>query len=754
MSTILKNNRNLLGPEFDPWKFDRPERIGIILGIFKDMNVLEILEINIDEMIDFVLLVEDSYQNVPYHSFCHAVDVFVKTYYMLNDLEMSNYLTKYDIISLMISALCHDTGHPGLNNLYQVNARTNLSKKYPKSTLESYSVDLTLYFLEETSLLRNLVGVSDPIYIDFTIGEKDIKQALLAEITEAILLTDMARHFEVVDMCTALIKSLSEKAKQIKNRYEPLNYNQKNSKNFPNGCSFDTNNLYSRRPVSETIPVSKSPLSLNSDCLNTEIQEALNSIKKTSIKSNESNVQDKSTEKSKVSINRPQSMMKNEVLLNSKQRRCLVNVLLHAVDIFNPVLPWDMSKKWSELMMDESLAQGDLEKKYGLQVTPSMDRETYNQYLVSIEFSSIIIMPFFRELTNLIPVREQLLDNIGRNLEMWKSLYSEQYNQILPQEKTPEMAGKEKLKENIQIINPFQKNLEEASNIPKKDVSVYLEPITPITPISSPLSPVSAKQFPGVFHDEARRLSVAAGTIEILPIHYSNFRRHSDDFLEGIDHQTIGMFFSEKLKKIQNRRKKTTESREQAGFETDILKSTYDDDSKTPGNESEKNEEKSNEDQIKSLLKPEIQPNMISFSNKLNGHSSQSENRSHKIFLENIGKYMNRCSLDTKDVVNNPIRSRMSYSRNHQSKLGLDRYLGLRRTKSETWEHKSSFYEDEETIKDNTISTSDTFGNHSQNRKKNYESHSADKSTNMELIDSKNDDFSPGLLTPKRATIT
>ncbi|PVU84922.1 hypothetical protein BB559_007303, partial [Furculomyces boomerangus] len=463
---------------------------------------------------------------------------------------------------------------------------------------------------------------------------------------------------------------------------------------------------------------------------------------------------DKSTEKSKVSINRPQSMMKNEVLLNSKQRRCLVNVLLHAVDIFNPVLPWDMSKKWSELMMDESLAQGDLEKKYGLQVTPSMDRETYNQYLVSIEFSSIIIMPFFRELTNLIPVREQLLDNIGRNLEMWKSLYSEQYNQILPQEKTPEMAGKEKLKENIQIINPFQKNLEEASNIPKKDVSVYLEPITPITPISSPLSPVSAKQFPGVFHDEARRLSVAAGTIEILPIHYSNFRRHSDDFLEGIDHQTIGMFFSEKLKKIQNRRKKTTESREQAGFETDILKSTYDDDSKTPGNESEKNEEKSNEDQIKSLLKPEIQPNMISFSNKLNGHSSQSENRSHKIFLENIGKYMNRCSLDTKDVVNNPIRSRMSYSRNHQSKLGLDRYLGLRRTKSETWEHKSSFYEDEETIKDNTISTSDTFGNHSQNRKKNYESHSADKSTNMELIDNKNDDFSPGLLTPKRATIT
>ncbi|PWA00867.1 hypothetical protein BB558_003065 [Smittium angustum] len=709
MSTILKNNRNLLGPEFDPWKFDRPERIGIILGIFKDMNVLEILEINIDEMIDFVLLVEDSYQNVPYHSFCHAVDVFVKTYYMLNDLEMSNYLTKYDIISLMISALCHDTGHVRtINNL-------KISKE---------------------------------------LCEKDIKQALLAEITEAILLTDMARHFEVVDMCTALIKSLSEKAKQIKNRYEPLNYNQKNSKNFPNGCSFDTNNLYSRRPVSETIPVSKSPLSLNSGCLNTEIQEALNSIKKTSIKSNESNVQDKSTEKSKVSINRPQSMMKNEVLLNSKQRRCLVNVLLHAVDIFNPVLPWDMSKKWSELMMDESLAQGDLEKKYGLQVTPSMDRETYNQYLVSIEFSSIIIMPFFRELTNLIPVREQLLDNIGRNLEMWKSLYSEQYNQILPQEKTPEMAGKEKLKENIQIINPFQKNLEEASNIPKKDVSVYLEPITPITPISSPLSPVSAKQFPGVFHDEARRLSVAAGTIEILPIHYSNFRRHSDDFLEGIDHQTIGMFFSEKLKKIQNRRKKTTESREQAGFETDILKSTYDDDSKTPGNESEKNEEKSNEDQIKSLLKPEIQPNMISFSNKLNGHSSQSENRSHKIFLENIGKYMNRCSLDTKDVVNNPIRSRMSYSRNHQSKLGLDRYLGLRRTKSETWEHKSSFYEDEETIKDNTISTSDTFGNHSQNRKKNYESHSADKSTNMELIDNKNDDFSPGLLTPKRATIT
>ncbi|OLY84699.1 3',5'-cyclic-nucleotide phosphodiesterase regA [Smittium mucronatum] len=106
-----------LGLDFDPWSFSRPERLGISLAVFKDMNVPVILGIDIGNMLDFILDIEFCYKDVPYHSFCHGLDVLVKTHFMLNSMRMANYLTSYDITALLICALCHDAGHVSFFNI-------------------------------------------------------------------------------------------------------------------------------------------------------------------------------------------------------------------------------------------------------------------------------------------------------------------------------------------------------------------------------------------------------------------------------------------------------------------------------------------------------------------------------------------------------------------------------------------------------------------------------------------------------------
>ncbi|OLY84698.1 cAMP-specific 3',5'-cyclic phosphodiesterase, isoforms N/G [Smittium mucronatum] len=210
-------------------------------------------------------------------------------------------------------------------------------------------------------------------------------------------------------------------------------------------------------------------------------------------------------------------MMKCDVILDSLSRRNLVTVLLHAVDIFNPVLPWPMSKKWSNLMMEESILQGDLEKDKGLQVSPSMDREKYDQINMSIEFSTIIIFPFFRSLCNLVPVKESILFELGKNISIWSEMKEERNKNKIQSDSTPSVPE-------ISIV--------ETSNSNETKLGSHIK-----------------------LTDQTRRLSVAAGTIEISPGYYNQYRRHSDDTFENIIHRKIGLVFSKKLNRIQTRRR-------------------------------------------------------------------------------------------------------------------------------------------------------------------------------------------------------
>lgn len=42
-------------------------------------------------------------------------------------IELPQFLQDFDLLVLLVSAICHDIDHPGFNNAYQINCRTALA---------------------------------------------------------------------------------------------------------------------------------------------------------------------------------------------------------------------------------------------------------------------------------------------------------------------------------------------------------------------------------------------------------------------------------------------------------------------------------------------------------------------------------------------------------------------------------------------------------------------------------------------------
>ncbi|KAJ1722885.1 hypothetical protein LPJ53_002755 [Coemansia erecta] len=540
-----------VGLSFNPWEYSRAEQHGILLAIFKMSNVLASLELTPSEMLEFCLDIETLYKNVPYHSFNHALDVVVKLYYVLYDLQASAYLASYDIASLLIAGLCHDAGHK--------NANTELARKYPDAILERYSIDLAEEYITKHGLLRNVENLRDPMYSDGTATQIDVASRMMYSIKTAILHTDMTRHFDIVEECKVLVSMLSKKARRISEHeayqrdcgIDPLSHHQDQ---FGMGSGTSTSHETAKSPVhlrvAKQMGRARSPSEPPAPTKSLFAYSLLNPVstaaaaaaaatsaatavsrdasEETSISSTPSMFlklpdidgagdsakhSPKNGKSRRLQVRRSVSM--RDALLDSAQRQSLIDILLHAVDVFNPVLPWHMCKKWSDLMNIESFHQGDLEKKLRLPVSPNMDRESTDQRQVSLDFGNIIIRPFFSELVSLFPVEDGLLSSLESNIQKWSRLSSDTSHEISPP------AG--------------------ANN------NMYS---WPTEPVETPVSRVSSGPL-----FEGRRLSVAAGTVDIPSSRLEMIRRHSHEGFEALHRRMVGRLFSKHLEKIQERRK-------------------------------------------------------------------------------------------------------------------------------------------------------------------------------------------------------
>ncbi|KAJ1994659.1 hypothetical protein H4R33_000176 [Dimargaris cristalligena] len=422
---------------FDAWVYSTPELYGIILAIFEHMDVMTTLNITDSQVLDFVLDVAAGYQTVPYHSFYHSVDVVVKLYYVLTTLCGERYLTSYDVAALLIAGLCHDIGHPGFNNLYQKHANTDLAQKYgDASILEKHSCHETRRLLDKHQLLVHLQPTISPVGLNRNYSPVTA-DTLTNSITEMILMTDMAVHYRVVEQCNQLVELVTSALEASESSSD--DDAAPPSPGAQGGARDGVANLST--PISRASSV---------DSLGTPVN------------------------------------------FNAEQRLFFCNVTLHAVDIFNPVLPWDMCKRWSDVMIQESFRQGDLEKLHNFPITPSMDRTQTEQCQISLDFAHYIVKPFFESLAYLFPVDGFVIDSLNDNIRHWEKLREET---------------------RVPAVLATSTNDEELTSAPTTQIRTG--------------NRVAHSCVSGSLH--GRRLSVAAGTI-VIAMQHDPWRRHSGDF--------------------------------------------------------------------------------------------------------------------------------------------------------------------------------------------------------------------------------
>jgi 3',5'-cyclic-nucleotide phosphodiesterase len=123
-----------------------------------DARTLLLADRFLDEMIVFLLASRTAYNEfVKYHNFRHVVDVLQALFHFLVRIgtlppyptasssistpksPIAELLKPFDALTLLISAIGHDVGHPGVNNAFLVALNAPLAQLYnDRSVLESF----------------------------------------------------------------------------------------------------------------------------------------------------------------------------------------------------------------------------------------------------------------------------------------------------------------------------------------------------------------------------------------------------------------------------------------------------------------------------------------------------------------------------------------------------------------------------------------------------------------------------------------
>jgi len=90
-------------------------------------------------------------------------------------------------------------------------------------------------------------------------------------------------------------------------------------------------------------------------------------------------------------------------LIDPNNRLLLLESILHAADLSNPLKPKAVYKKWVDRVTDEFFSQGDKEVELGLPTSPMCNRESTNIPKMQMGFIDFVITPFYTTIFKLFP---------------------------------------------------------------------------------------------------------------------------------------------------------------------------------------------------------------------------------------------------------------------------------------------------------------------------------------------------------------
>ena len=223
-SNLKSHNFNILSvltKEFNIFELER------IIGYYNVLPIIgkEILKhfgliksefINIKKLDNFLNTISTSYKKTTlYHNALHGSDVTqtICIYFLYSNIEKKINTNILDILSIVISALGHDLGHPGYNNLFLINSKNELAIRYNDiSVLENFHSSYLW-----TILNNNETNIFDKL-------EKGDYSNLRKRMISQILATDMANHGKVVSKLKSMDLSKNENNLKFEQQQNVLDF--------------------------------------------------------------------------------------------------------------------------------------------------------------------------------------------------------------------------------------------------------------------------------------------------------------------------------------------------------------------------------------------------------------------------------------------------------------------------------------------------------------------------------------------------
>ena len=180
---------------------------------FDQPAATHMLTTSLDQLLSFLVACRSAYNAfVPYHNFRHVVDVLQATFNFLVHIgslapyptngspqpipeksPIATLLNPFEALTLLITAIGHDVGHPGVNNGFLVTLNAPLAQLYnDRSVLESF------HCAAFSQLLRQ--------YWPSVFEDKKMRSLMIS----SILATDMGLHFDYMKRLGDLQEKLQE----------------------------------------------------------------------------------------------------------------------------------------------------------------------------------------------------------------------------------------------------------------------------------------------------------------------------------------------------------------------------------------------------------------------------------------------------------------------------------------------------------------------------------------------------------------
>ncbi|XP_072396900.1 high affinity cGMP-specific 3',5'-cyclic phosphodiesterase 9A [Diabrotica undecimpunctata] len=174
-------------PTFDARPWEDEELLLLLQQMYLDHDLCSKFAIDITTLRNFLYETYKNYNDVPFHNFRHCFCVAQMMYAISWCVDLPSKIGDLEVLILLTSCICHDLDHPGYNNIYQINAKTELAIRYNDiSPLENHHCSVAFRILE-----------NDDCNIFKSFSSDDFKQVREGMI-RCILATDMARHNEIL----------------------------------------------------------------------------------------------------------------------------------------------------------------------------------------------------------------------------------------------------------------------------------------------------------------------------------------------------------------------------------------------------------------------------------------------------------------------------------------------------------------------------------------------------------------------------